>query len=414
MTRTIACTCRIPAFACGAAILAVLSLDRALRVAPSRQPDDDAERYTVRVNTFERSALLPRVVQHWASCPRALEVHVVWSEPAPPPAARALLPGGGGGAAPRVVVERHANTSLNNRFALASRALALARSSPSTTTCSSPAPTSSARSTCGAPRRRASAARRCRRWSRRCARRWACVRGRPRGSTWCSRRPRSRAPARTPAAWRARRRAAAISRSRFRLPPLGRARRRAGGVGTRSGARARVARALDRPGTSLHHEDRVRARAGRARGEMQLATRVGTRLGGALAYRVPPVVPAVPRKRDTTQAHDHARGADAASPSALDSRWAFSDARRSPGCSASSIFSPAVRFESRRRSRGAITRRFATGSLMSNFCMSRSRERRRPLVPRFVQRIRHHLVLQQIVGFRPRHRESSSPCLRRL
>ena len=122
MTRTIACTCRIPAFACGAAILAVLSLDRALRVAPSRQPDDDAERYTVRVNTFERSALLPRVVQHWASCPRALEVHVVWSEPAPPPAARALLPGGGGGAAPRVVVERHANTSLNNRFALASRA----------------------------------------------------------------------------------------------------------------------------------------------------------------------------------------------------------------------------------------------------------------------------------------------------
>ena len=112
-------------------LLAHQATDLILRLPPpppavAHARGGDSGRYTVRVNTYQRPALLSRVTRHFARCPRCAEIDIVWSEPdVPPPEPAALLPPRGAAVVdgrraalpPRLHVERHTTGSLNNRFA---------------------------------------------------------------------------------------------------------------------------------------------------------------------------------------------------------------------------------------------------------------------------------------------------------
>ena len=75
---------------------------------------------SVRVHTFRRNDLLAGFVEHYERCEAAAEIVVVWSDPANAPPRWLARRRARGGAAP-LRVERFAEDSLNNRFALQRR-----------------------------------------------------------------------------------------------------------------------------------------------------------------------------------------------------------------------------------------------------------------------------------------------------
>ena len=108
----------------GAAALVVgalreqLGVDPRLAARPARPAG--ARGCSVRVNTFRRNDLLAGFVEHYERCEAAAEIVVVWSDPANAPLRGLARRGARGGAAP-LRVERFAEDSLNNRFALQRR-----------------------------------------------------------------------------------------------------------------------------------------------------------------------------------------------------------------------------------------------------------------------------------------------------
>ena len=78
------------------------------RVTPLRPIDK--EKFTIRINTWQRLDQLLVSIDHHASCPGVAQIQVVWCEPIdPPPALLALHPD-------KVLIERHTVNSLNERF----------------------------------------------------------------------------------------------------------------------------------------------------------------------------------------------------------------------------------------------------------------------------------------------------------
>lgn len=86
-------------------------------------------KFTIRVNTFRRNHLLKQVVEHYHTCPRVHDIHVIWSdlENPPPPktffhlqttksqkASSVAFPVLG--VTPKLQMELHSVDSLNNRF----------------------------------------------------------------------------------------------------------------------------------------------------------------------------------------------------------------------------------------------------------------------------------------------------------
>ena len=113
------------------------SVSTASMVAVSSNSEADlANKYTVRLNTWQRPLALKRGVRRMLACPEVAQVVVVWTDPADPPSAAELAGSkkaalgsnnkGDGVAGGRVVVERHTINGLNQRF------LPLATSSPRT------------------------------------------------------------------------------------------------------------------------------------------------------------------------------------------------------------------------------------------------------------------------------------------
>ena len=78
------------------------------RLTPLRRIDK--EKFTIRINTWQRLDQLLVSIDHHASCPGVAQIQVVWCEPIDPPAALlALHPD-------KVLIERHMVNSLNERF----------------------------------------------------------------------------------------------------------------------------------------------------------------------------------------------------------------------------------------------------------------------------------------------------------
>jgi hypothetical protein len=71
--------------------------------------DVDREFYTIRINTWKRPEHLAVSVQHHASCPGVKQIQIVWCDTDEEPPLSVLQH-------PKVVVERHAVNSLNERF----------------------------------------------------------------------------------------------------------------------------------------------------------------------------------------------------------------------------------------------------------------------------------------------------------
>lgn len=70
----------------------------------------DKEKFTIRINTWQRLDQLLVSIDHHASCPGVAQIQVVWCEPIEPPASLlALHPD-------KVLIERHTVNSLNERF----------------------------------------------------------------------------------------------------------------------------------------------------------------------------------------------------------------------------------------------------------------------------------------------------------
>ncbi|KAL9187563.1 hypothetical protein ACHAXT_001666 [Thalassiosira profunda] len=83
---------------------------RSRGVSPLTTPIDSIQ-YTIRMNTWHRNEQLLISLDHHAGCEGAASIQVVWCDPAnDPPPGVADHPSG------KVVVERHARNSLNERF----------------------------------------------------------------------------------------------------------------------------------------------------------------------------------------------------------------------------------------------------------------------------------------------------------
>lgn len=77
-------------------------------LTPLRSPID-YELYTIRINSWKRLELLETSIEHHASCPGVAQIQVVWcDEQGEPPDTLS--------ADPKVLIERHAVNSLNERF----------------------------------------------------------------------------------------------------------------------------------------------------------------------------------------------------------------------------------------------------------------------------------------------------------
>ena len=100
------------------ALRAQLGVDPRLAARPARPAG--ARGCSVRVNTFRRNDLIAGFVEHYERCEAAAEIVVVWSDPANAPPRWLARRRARGGAAP-LRVERFAEDSLNNRFALQRR-----------------------------------------------------------------------------------------------------------------------------------------------------------------------------------------------------------------------------------------------------------------------------------------------------
>mmetsp|Transcript_9283 Transcript_9283/g.13987 ORF Transcript_9283/g.13987 Transcript_9283/m.13987 type:complete len:358 (-) Transcript_9283:75-1148(-) len=72
------------------------------------------EHYTVVINTYERPDMLTAAIEHYSKCSKAQYIHVVWSEPTPPSREMLLLTSKYDD--PKVFIDKHETTSLNNRF----------------------------------------------------------------------------------------------------------------------------------------------------------------------------------------------------------------------------------------------------------------------------------------------------------
>ena len=75
-------------------------------VTPLR--DVDLELYTIRINTWKRDEQLLVSIEHHSKCPGVAQIQVVWCDDRDPPKELESYP--------KVVVERHAVNSLNERF----------------------------------------------------------------------------------------------------------------------------------------------------------------------------------------------------------------------------------------------------------------------------------------------------------
>eukprot|EP00587_Corethron_hystrix_P003942 CAMPEP_0113331198 /NCGR_PEP_ID=MMETSP0010_2-20120614/22325_1 /TAXON_ID=216773 ORGANISM="Corethron hystrix, Strain 308" /NCGR_SAMPLE_ID=MMETSP0010_2 /ASSEMBLY_ACC=CAM_ASM_000155 /LENGTH=419 /DNA_ID=CAMNT_0000194377 /DNA_START=24 /DNA_END=1283 /DNA_ORIENTATION=+ /assembly_acc=CAM_ASM_000155 len=71
----------------------------------------DREYFTIRMNTWKRNAQLLASIDHHAMCEGVLQIQIIWSDPDAEPPSEVINHKSG-----KVVVERHAVNSLNERF----------------------------------------------------------------------------------------------------------------------------------------------------------------------------------------------------------------------------------------------------------------------------------------------------------
>ena len=84
------------------------------RLAPLSEKD--REQYTIRINTWKRTEELLVSLRHHSTCPGVAQIQIVWcTEQGEPPAELVQLVDGSKN---RVVIERHKENSLNERFRL--------------------------------------------------------------------------------------------------------------------------------------------------------------------------------------------------------------------------------------------------------------------------------------------------------
>ena len=76
--------------------------------------DIDREKYTVRINTWRRNNQLIAVIKHYETCPNVAQIQVVWCDEENKPPAE--LYHQEDEKLPKIIVERHAKNSLNERF----------------------------------------------------------------------------------------------------------------------------------------------------------------------------------------------------------------------------------------------------------------------------------------------------------
>ena len=96
--------------------IAKYQMDKARELSRLKSLGDiDRKKYTVRINTWRRDNQLIAVIRHYQTCPNIAQIQVVWCDQENKPPAE-LYHQEVDEKLPKIIVERHAKNSLNERF----------------------------------------------------------------------------------------------------------------------------------------------------------------------------------------------------------------------------------------------------------------------------------------------------------